>query len=259
MSKNQEFINKLRKQSFSLGTFVHMNGRGVIESIAQSGFDYIVIDGEHAPFSLESIEQIIDIAEANDITALVRITEISRQQILRTLDIGPKGLIIPYIETVEEVKQLVKHAKYSPIGQRGYCPTKTSNWGRKDWALNPNELMMTLNQEQLILPQCETLKAYQEIEAIVQCEGVDGIFVGPLDLSIALNSPFDLDSDIMKEAISKILETCKKYHKLAFIFASNIEKANEYKKMGFDSVAYSLDASIFMNACREAVALIKTK
>lgn len=257
MTRKETFTNKIKKQSLTLGTFVHMNGRGIIESIAQSGFDYIIIDSEHAPFSFESIEEMIDRAEANQISAFVRIPEISRNQILRVLDIGAKALIVPYIETVDEVKELIKHAKYANLGQRGFCPTKTSTWGKEAWAKNANELMKVLNQEQLILPQCETLSAYQNIEEIVKCEGVDGIFVGPLDLSIALDTPFDLDSDIMKEAIKHILDICHKHQKFAFIFAGSIEKAKEYQFLGYDSIAYSLDASIFMHACADVVQSIK--
>ncbi len=256
---HKEFKNKLKELKNSLGTFVHLGGRGIIESLSSSGFDYIVIDAEHGPFSLETIDQMISRAEANHLCPLVRISEVSRSHILKTLDIGAKGLIVPYIETVDEVKELIKHAKYAPIGRRGYCPTKTSTWGVDGWAKDANKYMSICNQEQLILPQCETLSAYQNIEEIIMVEGVDGIFVGPLDLSIALGVPFQLDSEIMKEAIQTILSLCKKHHKLAFIFAGSIEKAKEYYHLGYDSVAYSLDASIFIKACKETVDHIKTK
>ncbi len=259
IQKTKLFKNDLKDQKHPLGTFLHLNGRGIIEILSRSGFDYVVIDAEHGPFNTESIETMIDTSNANDITPLVRIPEISRAQILKTLDIGAKGLIVPYIETVEEVKELIKHAKYAPLGSRGYCPSKTSIWATDEWAKNADEYMRHCNSEQLIIPQCETKGAYDHIEEIVCLEGVDGIFIGPLDLSIALGTAFDLDSDVMKEAIQKILDICKKYNKYAFIFAGSIDKAKEYYELGFDSVAYSLDASLFMKASTDIVNLIKTK
>lgn len=241
----------LKKQT--LGTFVEMGGRGGIECLARGGFDFLILDAEHGPFSIESIGQHIDTAELNNITALVRISEVSRSNILRTLDVGAKGIIIPYIESVDQVKEVIKHAKFSPLGQRGYCPTKSSCWGVDKWAEDGRKYMKLCNEETLVLPQCETLGAYENIEEILALEGVDGIFIGPLDLSIALGVPFELESPILQKAIRDVLMACKKANKLSFIFSSNPDKAKAYFTMGFDAVAYSLDASIFVNACKQAV------
>lgn len=237
----------------TLGTFMELGGDGTIECMARGGFDYIVIDAEHGPFSVETTMKHIITAEESHITPLVRICEITRSNILRMLDAGTKGLIIPNVDSVNQVREIIKHAKFAPIGQRGYCPTRTSCWGADDWAVNGKSYMERCNNETLVIPQCETVGAYENIEEILAMEGVDGIFIGPCDLSIALGIPFEFDSPILRKAILDVLNACKKANKLSFIFAGNTKTAKEYFNLGFDSVAYSLDASIFVKACNQAV------
>lgn len=251
------FINQVKlkyeQNELSLGTFVHINSNESLESIARSGFDYVILDAEHGCFSYESMSNLVQTAENNTCTALVRIAEINRSTIQRTLDTGAKGLIVPFVDSLEQIQSLIKLGKFSPLGQRGYCPTRSSGWGSDEWSKNGLDYMRILNEEILIIPQCETKWAYENIDTILNMDGVDGIFIGPLDLSIALGMPFELDSKRLKNAIKDVLNACKKYKKLAFIFAGSIEKVHEYKELGFDSVAYSLDALIFIKACSDSV------
>lgn len=245
---DNKLLNKLNNNEQVLGTFVEINGRGLIESLAHAGLDFCIIDAEHSPITSESIETHVQTSLNHGLTAFVRIPEISRTSILKSLDSGAQGLIIPFIETVDQVKEIINLAKFSPLGNRGYCPTINTHFESLGLTY-----MEECNQTQLILPQCETLGAYQAIDEIVCLEGVDGIFVGPLDLSIALGVPFDLESNILKEAILKILKSCKEAHKLSFIFAGNMKKTQEYKSLGFDGIAYSLDVSVLTNAYKQIV------
>lgn len=250
---------KITSSEKTLGTFMEMGGGGTIECLARGGFDYLIVDAEHGPFSVETTAMHINAAEESGITPLVRICEISRSNVLRMLDVGAKGLIIPNVDSVNQVHEIIRHAKFAPVGQRGYCPTRTSCWGADTWAADGKAYMERCNNETLIIPQCETLGAYENIDEILAVEGVDGIFVGPCDLSIAMGIPFEFDSPILKKAITHVLNACKKANKFSFIFAGNPEVAREYFDLGFDSVTYSLDASIFVKACNQAVLDCKSK
>lgn len=258
-----QILNRLKDRSLSgdktIGTFMELGGCGTIECLARGGFDYLVIDAEHGPFSVESTVKHILSAEQSGITPLVRICEISRSSILRMLDVGAQGIIIPNVENIEQVREIISHAKFGPIGKRGYCPTRTSCWGADDWAADGKQYMESCNRETLVLPQCETMGAYENIDAILALDGVDGIFVGPCDLSIAMGVPFEFDSPILKNAIKDVLKACKRAKKLSFIFAGSPETAKEYLSLGFDSVTYSLDASIFVRACNQAVMACKSE
>lgn len=99
------------------------------ECIGRSGFDYIIIDNEHGTFEGESTLDAVRGAELGGITPIVRVREISRASVMKPLDVGAKGLIIPFVEKVEDVKNVVKWAKYSPIGARGFCPSRKDGWG----------------------------------------------------------------------------------------------------------------------------------
>lgn len=240
-----------------LGTFFELGGASAVECLAKGGFDYIIIDTEHGPFSVESTMDYIRVAESNNITPFVRIGEITRPSVLRMLDIGAKGLIIPNIHNAEEVRELVRFAKFAPLGQRGYCPTRTTCWGADACIADAKSYMELCNEQTLLFPQCETVGAYENIEEIVAIEGVAGIFVGPADLSIALGVPLDFSSPKLKSAIMHVLEVCKKANKVSLIFAGSVDAAREWFALGFDSVCYSLDAAIFVKACKEAVLACK--
>lgn len=130
------------------------------------------------------------------------------------------------------------------VGHRGYAPTRDGYW-------NPGELtaegitdyMETKNRETLLLPQCETLSCLEHLEEIVSTDGVDGVYIGPLDLSIAMGIPLKMEDPRMQNAIGHILQTCKKYGKFSAIYCSDTHSAKRYAAMGFDSVTIGLDLS----------------
>ena len=164
------------------------------------------------------------------------------------LDIGARGLIVPNIRSIEEVRQLVNAAKFPPLGNRGYCPTRTSGWGADEWAKDAFSYMAACNERCKVIPQCETREALEQIEEIAALPGVDGIFVGPCDLSIALGIPLQFDHPMLLEACERILAACKANNIEALIFAGNMKDAKKWAQKGFDSVAYSLDAGVLINA-----------
>lgn len=118
--------NKLKEKMLrgekTLGTFHELGSASVIECIGYAGFDYVVIDSEHGPFETETALNYIRAARSVDLVPLVRVKDSSRGSILKMLDVGAMGLIIPNINSVEEVRELVNYGKYFPVGQRGGLP-----------------------------------------------------------------------------------------------------------------------------------------
>lgn len=236
-----------------LGTFFELGGSLAVECLTRTGLDYIIIDTEHNCYSEESVADYIRTAENGNLSPYVRIGDIRRPYILRMLDIGARALIVPNIKSVKEVQELVSYAKFAPIGQRGYCPTRTSGWGEDDWSRDIREYMDICNQRCKIIPQCETKEALDHIEEITAIDGVDGIFVGPFDLSIALGVPLQFDSPVMTDAIEKILSACKKYGKESIIFAGSPKDGKSWLKKGFDSVTCGLDVNVLITAYKNLV------
>jgi 4-hydroxy-2-oxoheptanedioate aldolase len=251
-------LEKFKNKQKTIGTFIQLQSVTAMECLGYTGLDYVIIDMEHTSLSTESTERLIAAAEASGITPLVRVGEISRSLILKTLDAGAQGLVIPAVETVEEVKELIQLAKYTPIGNRGFCPTRDAGWGYAPHAVGSmRDYMDTCNRETLLIPQCETVGCLENIEEIVALDGVDGIFVGPFDLSIAMGKPGQFDDLEVKRAFLHVLQACKSVNKMCFIFAGSPEGANKYFTDGFDSAAVGVDNGVLINAYRDMISKIK--
>lgn len=177
----------------SYGTFTQLKSAAAIENIACAPFDFVVIDTEHQTFGTDLMASAVASAQGAGLTPLVRICEISRHAVLHPLDAGAAGLIVPAVKTAEEVRQLVTYAKFAPLGNRGYQPTRDCRWGSSP-SFTPVSYMEEANRKTLLIPQCETRECLEHIEEIASIDGVDGIFIGPLDLSIALGCPLQLDA-----------------------------------------------------------------
>ena len=189
---------KFQRGELSVGTFTQLSSPVAVECLGRTGLDYVLIDTEHCAVGVEFLTAAITAADAAGITPLVRINEISRSAVLQPLDYGAQGLIVPAVETVEQVEQLVRYAKFPPLGNRGYCPTRDGGWGFDAESLQGTEAYFArCNRETLLLPQCETRGCLEHIDEITAMEGVDGIFVGPFDLSIALGIPMQFDDPSM--------------------------------------------------------------
>lgn len=243
----------------TIGTFFELGGRGAMESLCRAGLDYVIIDTEHGCFSEETAADLILAAERGGLLPYVRIGDTRRPYVLRMMDIGARGLIVPNIRTMDQVRELVSHAKFPPVGNRGFCPNRTTGWGADDWAKDVLGYMDACNRHCKIIPQCETREALDQIEEIAALPGVDGIFVGPCDLSIELGIPLEFDNPILLRAVERILKACQSAGKESVIFAGNMKDALKWTEMGYDSVAYSLDASVFISAYQEITGQFRAK
>lgn len=243
----------------TIGTFSQMGTANAVECLGYSGLDYVIIDTEHGPYAEESVMEFIRAAKLSKLSPFVRIKEISRAAVLKMLDIGAEGLVVPCVETVEQVKSLVKYGKYAPLGERGFFYGRAAGYGYEDFAKSMNEYTNKCNYETMIIPQCETLGCLQNIEEIASIDGVDAILVGPYDLSIAMGIPGQFNSVEFIDALNRIVKACKNANKYTFIYANDVESALKNYKIGFDSVAISTDIAVLTNGYKNIVNLIKSK
>ena len=159
----------------------------------------------------------------------------------------------PCVKTVGEVEKIVEYGKYAPLGARGVGATAGSGYWYEDYAQHGLEHYFTVsNRETMLLPQCETAECLDNIEEIVKVEGIDGVFVGPFDLSTALGKPGDFGDPVVKDAIAHVQKVCKSAGKFSFLFAGTIEKARAGFAMGYDSITYGTDAAVLTDAYHAA-------
>lgn len=249
---------KLQNHQQPIGTFFELGSANVAEALGKTGLDFIIIDNEHGPFEAESTLDYVRGALLGGVTPLARVREISRPAVLKLLDIGVHGLIVPDVHTVEQVQELVNYAKYAPIGKRGFCPTRKDCWGFAYPGTESVPVNMAVNNaETLLIPQCETVGCLENIETITAMEGVDGIFIGPFDLSISMGIPGQFDHPDFQAALKRVLEACHKNGKFCIYFTVNPDAIADGFQLGFDAMAYGLDAAVLVQAYRNILAKVR--
>jgi len=229
----------------------------VAECLCLSGLDYFIADTEHAAVSDEQLADMIRVAQLYKTPMLVRIKEISRSAVLHSLDIGAAGIIIPNIKSEAEVVKLIEFAKFYPLGNRGFAFTRGNQFGKKPLVKDIEKYFQHENEHTLLIPQCETKAALERIEKIVSLDGVDGIFIGPYDLSIDLGVPGQMNAAILLDAISYVQNICEKYGKMSFIYAGNDTDAKKYFSQGFSAVAIGTDTNMLMQSYQNMLQKIK--
>lgn len=239
-----------------LGIFFDTASTYVMECLGRTGLDFVIIDNEHSPIEAESSAEFIRAAELCGLSPLARVREISRPAVLKLLDVGAQGLIVPNVKSVEQVRELVSYSKYYPVGQRGFCPSRKDGWGFDGLGSVP-ETMAHFNEQTLLIPQCETVEALDRIELITAIDGVDGIFVGPYDLSISMGIPGRFDAPEFQAALDRILAACRAAGKFCIFFSGSPEGVAAGYRRGFDAMAYSLDAALLIKAIKDDVDKIK--
>ena len=171
---------RLQSGDTLIGTWLYLNDIGVAEIVAASGFDFVMIDMEHSPTGFDNLRNLIMAVERHTLP-VVRVKANSPEFITAILDLGPAAVMVPRINTAAEAAAAVQHAKYAPLGSRGFGPYRVSDYTR-----NMPDFLAQANAKQLLWVQIEHHEAVKNIEEIVKVEGIDACFIGLGDLSASL-------------------------------------------------------------------------
>lgn len=238
---------RLQAGETTVGTFVGMASATAAEVCAASGADWILIDLEHGSGGEEAVRDGVLAAGSYGVPTIVRVESVERIRIGRVLDQGAAGIMVPRLTTVEEARQAVKHMLYPPYGDRGVATyNRSCRWGMDRAPLSAEQ------QNTVGIIQIETLDALDSVEDIAAQDGVDVLFVGPLDLSYALGVPLQLDSNAFQEALQRVVAAAEQHHKAAGILAVDGSAAAKYIRQGFRFVAIGSDSTIMAAAFRDA-------
>jgi len=245
---------KIKNNKVVIGSWVSLAHPVIVEIMAKSGFDWLAIDMEHSAITLQSLEPLIQIIEANGVVPLVRLSSNDPILAKRVMDIGAYGVIVPMINSRAEAEVAVKSIKYPPIGMRGVGLYRAQNFGSEF-----EEYKNTSDQESMVIVQIEHKDGVENIEEILKVPGVDGVFVGPYDLSCSLGVSGQLEHSLMNECKSKIIGATKKSG-LALgihVVAPSLEEVKKRIEEGYNFIAYSTDAIVLNNHFREFIKNIK--
>lgn len=254
--KNSTLKSKLKNNLLSVGSWLTIPHQSVIEILSSAGFEWLTIDMEHSPISIETVMNLIGHIQGNGMQALVRVSKNEEVAIKRVLDAGADGVIVPMICNRKEAKQAVNYVKYPPIGKRGVGLNRAQKYGSafdtyKEW----------LKDEVVVIAQIEHIDAVNNLEDIFSVPEIDGIIVGPYDLSASIGFPGQYERPDVQAALLKIDEVAKKLNKpLGFhVIDSDYKKMLEKINKGYSFLAFSLDFFFLGDKAREEMKLLKNK
>jgi 4-hydroxy-2-oxoheptanedioate aldolase len=244
----------VKNGQIGLSTWILSGSPTITEMTGQAGFDFVILDTQHSnlnPYGPE-FENCIRAAYAADITPFGRPVWNDPGQILRILDAGAKGIIVPQINTKQDAEQMVKAARYAPQGRRSYCP---NTWAARHE--KSSHFWRTANEDIIVMPLIEEKEGFDNLEEIITVEGVDGIYFGPVDLSIAIGLQGNCEDPIIWDKLEKVVELCKEHNKIAANLAWNMESLQRSLDMGVQFISFSTDISILSNAYKSHIESIK--
>jgi 4-hydroxy-2-oxoheptanedioate aldolase len=224
MKENSQcFADNLKSGKLLTGIWVQIPHPEIVEIIGYSGYDFVIIDLEHGHFGFEMVESMVRAGEASGAAALVRVPENNEALIMKVLDTGAAGIIVPTISTREATLKLVSASKYFPEGKRGSCPCVRSG---KHFVADWTEYATRANRNTVVLPLIESVEGVANYKDIIGVRGVDGFLLGPFDLSVALGEGGNVNHPKVREKFDEIISyaASQKVPFITTIFESDPDK-----------------------------------
>ncbi|HYD78097.1 4-hydroxy-2-oxoheptanedioate aldolase [Ramlibacter sp.] len=250
------FKKALAEKRPQIGLWLGLADPYSTEICAGAGFDWLLIDGEHSPNDLRSIlQQAQVIAAYPDSHAIARVPvghgDVGTALIKQYLDLGLQTLLVPMVDTAEQAAAIVRAVRYPPYGIRGMAGARASRWGRC------TQYAQEANEQVCLLLQAETRAALDNLDAIAATEGVDGVFIGPADLSAALGHVGNPGHPEVQAAIDDAIVRIVRAGKAAGILTADEALARHYLELGATFVAVGLDTSLLARSTSALAAKFK--
>ena len=236
------------------GCWLNLGSPLTAEIVGLAGFDWVLIDLEHGAGSEKDVLHQLQALEHTSAAPIIRVESSERQRIHRVLDMGAEGIMCPRVSNAEEAKRVVSALRYPPDGDRGVAKmVRATGFGQHFTAYHQNA-----KDDILGVVQIETLEVLDHLEAIAALDGVDVLFVGPADLSMALGHFGELDHPQFKEALQATISAAQKAGKATGILLFNPDDFKTYHDMGIRMIACGADATFVANGARQLAQKLNT-
>ncbi len=242
---NNHFRSRLSRGELLIGTVVSLASPEVTEILAGAGFDWLFIDLEHSPMDAREAQALLQ-AAGGRVDCILRVALNDEIWVKKALDTGCAGVMVPQVNSAEDARQAVRLSKYPPQGTRSAGLARAHGYGMK-----LQEYYDTANQETAVIVQIEHCDAVRNIDAILSVSGIDGILVGPYDLSASMGLIGQVEHAEVQAAITKVKEACQRRGVPAGIFVGGPERAKAYIQEGFRLVAVGTDTLLLVQAARD--------
>ncbi len=242
MAKN--FKSMLREKEHLFGSFLQLPSLEVAEIFSYSGFEFLIIDNEHSVIDATISQNMLRAIDAAGSCALIRVADCTETAIMKALDTGVSAIVCPGITNAQMAREVIWYSKYAPLGMRGACPGVRANRFGEGGISYYNRA----NQETAVVMLLEGKEAIEGIDEILDIEGIDAVFLGPVDMSMSLGVPGDAEHPKVEKAIRTIVGKAQRKHIATGMLCMNLESTKRWLDAGINIMAYSIDNLIIRDA-----------
>lgn len=246
------FMKRLKEQQLLLGTMLTLPSPETAEMISKCGFDWLFLDGEHGPASMLDWQRVMQ-AVGGRSACVFRVPAANEVHIKKALDIGADGIIVPMIISAEQARDAVSWSRYPPVGKRGIGLARAHGYG-----LDFADYMTRANKDIAVILQIEHIDAVDNVNAIVDVEGVDAIFIGPYDLSASMGKTGQIDDPGVCAAIDRVAAVCQRREMPLGYFGVSAESVKPFIEKGYRLICAGTDADFVTRSARQIVAALKS-
>ena len=245
---NKEFCSRLRRRDSMTGTFVKLHDPAVIEILAHGGLDFIVLDAEHAPLGRQQIATLLLAATAARLPAIVRVPEATKTWVSTALDCGAAGIMVPHVSAVAEAARLAELMQFGRNG-RGFSPsTRAAEFGQRGIAKH----LAMQPEETCLICQIEDEQGAQNAEDIAAIDGVDCLFVGPVDLAVSIDQ-IDVSNEAVVSLCEQIVGSAVIAKKAAGMFSASSTAARSWQEKAVSLSVVGTDQSFLKTGVAAAL------
>ena len=242
---------RLRAGECCIGAQLGLNDPSIAEIFGRAGYDWISIDTEHAPHTVDTVKLMLQAAASTSAVALARPRKLDLDEIRLYLDIGSPGVMCPFINSGEEAAQLVEFCRYPPAGIRGWGPR------RAVYSIDADEYLAKANSAMFCLPIIETPEAVERIDDILKVDGIDGAVMGPNDLSMALGGFKKFDNPAFLSAMDTVRAACRRHGKAMGTGCYSLEFARDCARKGDNLLLVASDDAYLAAEARRCLGEVR--
>ncbi len=226
---------------------------GIGPMLDACGLDFVIYDMEHGRCDIAMLEQMIASCRGSGIIPMVRVPDLHFAPLSRVLDLGARGVMVPRVETREHTEDIVQQLKYAPQGRRGVALGVAHDLYR---AGGP-EAFAQINEETTVIIQLESVRAFENLEAIVSVPGVDVAWVGHYDLTVSMGIPAQFDHPRLMQAMDDLVAACRRCGVAPGFLPPTQESAAYWMSKGFQMLSLGSDISVFLDGMKRFKAYVK--
>lgn len=254
MKLKNDFKDNLKNKQVQYGLWMSSTSSYMAEIGATADYDWCLIDGEHAPNTLQTMLAQLQAVAPYRMHPVIRVAEGTKVNIKQVLEIGAQSILVPMVDTAEQAKYIVKATQYPPVGVRGVGAfvARSSRWARV------TDYMENTNNHICLLIQVETKQGIDELDEILKVDGIDGVFIGAADLSASLGHPNHSAHPDVQKAMKTAIEKIVASGKAAGFLAPNPDVAKKVIEWGVTFIAIGIDTMLYTQAIDARLALFKS-